>query len=696
MQSSVVIKRFNDAYSGLETVAYLENAYSVSYSLPVDGLYTCSFQLPGDDPKAECLTETCLIEIWDNGERVELFKVDTILNESTKEGYTVTVNGTHVRKFLQEKALFSVHEFNGMTIGNVIRELLSTPGEDGQPKQKHWALSKDFNEQIRDLIIDYHFENTTIDAALWSLTEKWETPTQWVYDTSVYPFLINLVAATDKTTCVIQRGKNLQSISVSKPIESVANRFYALGSGEGINQTNIMNAEDLEADASGNVINGHYYVEDEKSIEKYGLIEDYYTDRSVSEASLLLMGAKKMLSDYKEAKPIIQVEAVDLYPNTKLPQDHFVTGTGCHIIDPETGVDAVYRILNVSKSDVTGKPYEISLTLGDMPNTLSGTLDRLYSRDNSDKVNAQGATNVWSRPFADNADAEHPIKVTFRLPDDLLYVNKLILDISVENFRAYETGQAGGGGATKTSEAVITIGQSTRTSSSSGGATTVSASGSSETSEALSATYTYPEGEEYTVKTHTLWSYHNDDWRKRDNEPVATHSDVPGEVLSPGYILPADISHAIGVPAVSVDPINVTMYQHEHPHTHKVTIPSHSHSIQDHTHNISHTHTVAGHSHEIPNHTHDIEYGIYEEPTLAISAVKVQFDTNEVTVGSGLEYDGIDILKAIDQNPNEKISRGKHTLTITPITNDGGKGLCRITGELFIQCFVQSRGSYTV
>lgn len=690
-QPAVVIKRFNTDRTGIETVAYLENAYNVAYALPANDIYTCSFKLPADDHKAPDITPTSLIEIWDNGERVELFKVDTLLEESTADGHFLTVTGSHVRKFLQQRALFSIHEPTGETIEAVIKELLATPDEDGQPKQTDWVLSPHFTEVVGSLVIDYHFENSDIDAALWSIPENWKTPTQWVYDTTVYPWEINLVIADDQPASIIQHGKNLVSLSISQPIEAVANRFYGLGSGDGLNQTTLMTAEDLEVDPTGNTKNGHFYVEDAESIAKYGLIEDYYTDSSVGEPSLLLLGAKKALADYKEVRPVITVEAIDLYPQTKLEQDRFVTGKGCRIIDPETGMDAVYRILNVSKSDVTGQPYAVTLTLGDMPNTLATTIDRLYNRDNADKVNAQGATNIWSRPFADNVDKDHPIKVTFRLPDDLVYVNKLILDIQVEKFRAYETGQAAGGGSTSTSEVALTTKTSDVTISGSSG--TTSATAPSTTSGAVTQSYTYTD-EGNRIVTHSRWDYLiYDDETQRGIEPAFGDPSDEHRTIAPAYLLPADLYQATGSLPEDLTPIPVHLYQHEHPHTH--SIPGHTHTIGAHTHTIpGHTHTIDKHSHTIDNHTHALQYGIYE-PEITVTSLRVQFDGKDISTGSGLEYE-IDILKAIRQKNYDKISRGKHTITITPITNDGGDGLCRITGELFIQCFVQSRGDYTV
>ena len=706
MDATVIIKQFNSTRTGIDTIAYLENAINVGYKLPVNDLYTCSFRLPADDPKASYITPTSLVEIWDNGEYIALYLVDTIQEATDDSGHYLDVSCTHVRKFLQRRGLYSIHERNGQDMADVISWLLA--GGDGGTGQSDWVLSDDFDGSLIDVVLDYHFENATIDAALWSLPEKWTTSTQWVYNTQVYPWEINLVAVDDEVSSVIRRGKNLVSLSISQPVEAVANRFYGLGSGEGINQTSLMLAEDLEADPTGNTKNGQFYVEDADSIAKYGLIEDYYTDRSEDEPSLLLMGAKKALQDYKDIKPVITVEAVDLYPQTRSGQDHFVPGKGCRIVDDETGMDAVYRVLEVSKSDVTGQPYSVKLTLGAMPNTLAAAIDRLYNRDNTDKVNAQGATNVWSRSFADNADKDHPITVTFRLPDDLVYVNKLMLDIELEHFRAYETGQAAGGGKTKTQPATsITLGPSV-TSSEAYQKISLSSAAKTETSGEQQATYAYKVNEDAKIVSNASWSHidkagwYNADVSKnryRDIEPIVEKDpEWPEAALSTAFVYPSDVASTLldVIDKSDAKPITVYMYQHRHPHTHNVTIPKHTHEIAAHSHNIDHTHVVPAHSHEIEDHTHQILYGIYEEPTLAVSSIKVQLDGQDITAGSGSSYQ-INVLDALKQGKFQRIERGKHTLTITPIANDAsGAGLCRITGELFIQCFVKSRGDYRV
>ena len=64
-------------------LAYLENAYNISYSKSTTSIWTASFSLPFSDPKTKYCEPFNYVELWeeDNSgkpERVELFRI--ILN----------------------------------------------------------------------------------------------------------------------------------------------------------------------------------------------------------------------------------------------------------------------------------------------------------------------------------------------------------------------------------------------------------------------------------------------------------------------------------------------------------------------------------------------------------------------------------------------------------------------------------------
>ena len=106
-------------------------------------------------------------------------------------------------------------------------------------------------------------------------------------------------------------------------------------------------------------IRDSYYVQDDASVEKYGLREALMVDRSISDKPLLLMGANRMLNDYSDPAPIIKVKAADLWPQSHYRLDHFIPGDVVRIVDEELGYDERMRIWEVGKSDLTGNPGEV-------------------------------------------------------------------------------------------------------------------------------------------------------------------------------------------------------------------------------------------------------------------------------------------------------------------------------------------------
>lgn len=102
----------------------------------------------------------------------------------------------------------------------------------------------------------------------------------------------------------------------------------------------------------------------------------------------------------------------------------------------------------------------------------------------------------------------------------------------------------------------------------------------------------------------------------------------------------------------------------------------HTHSLPTHTHGMEHTH-------QLPEHTHPIEYGIYEGPVP--TEVIISVDGSVVPISS-ISADDIDLIPYLAKDSSGRITRGNHTIAITP--NDLG----RIVASVTTQLFVQSRG----
>lgn len=673
MNPPVSIKKIDRENKKVHTLAYLENAYEIEYTQALDTVSTCSIRLPADDPKAKYLDPNNLIEIEDNGESVGLFWIEQIIKVKEANSIYYNVIGYHAINSLSRILLFGLHQYTGLPVSETIQALLETEAEHGGRKQVDW----DFGGSDYDNVIDYSFENVSVYSALQSITKNWKEPNMWVYDTSVYPFKVSLRRMSNEITSRLHSGYNLLELSVEDEYLAMANRYYALGSGEGVNQVNLLYAKDLESETEAQ--NEHYYVENAGSIEKYGLRESILVDRSITEPSLLLLAANEKLDYYSRLDPIIKVRAADVWEETCQPIDHFVPGQVCRIIEPELDYDEPWRIIRRTKPDLTGKPGDVELILGRMYNTIANAIDKVYNRDQEEKRTSQGATNIWTQSFGDNADADHPIEFVFRLPDDLLNVNKCVLDWTVSHFRTYSKGALGGGGGTSGSGTLRTTKAGGGGTSGSGTLATTEAGGGG-TSGAMTPDYVVNPGDpKHPYETNVHWSVYDGAYQSKI-EPFALWEN--GDYVSPVRI------------ATEHGDENALIFTHDHPHTHEVA--NHVHEVADHVHTLKdHVHEVADHTHPLPDHTHDLEYGIYEEPTLAVTGVKIYVDGNLIGV-SGLEGDGVDVLRLLTKGNDGKVIRGRHTVKIVPSHSGTGDGLCKIDGSLYIQCFIQSRGSFTL
>jgi len=65
-------------------------------------------------------------------------------------------------------------------------------------------------------------------------------------------------------------------------------------------------------------------------------------------------------------------------------------------------------------------------------------------------LDQDGIIQSWGDSYADNVDATHKLKVKFYIPTETLSVKKVLLNFSLEAFRAYETGASSGGGSNTT------------------------------------------------------------------------------------------------------------------------------------------------------------------------------------------------------------------------------------------------------
>lgn len=618
----------------MKRLAYLDNAMSVGYALETNSLWTATFTMPADDPKTEYCTPLNYVEIFDGDERIDLFR---IIGEDLErsDGATRFYNCEHVLATLLNDVLFQYHQCGGTGVrtAEVLNYILN------RQTTRNWVLgSCDFER-----FFEYNWENSTLLAALFAVPECFDSDYLWTWDTTGYPWSLSLVAPSDRLKSEIRYAKNMTEIQKSRDDTGLANRIYALGYGEGVNQLTI-----------SSVNNGLPYVEDALSIEKYGLCSSILVDTRYEVEENLKAYAEQILRESAEPYYSYEIGAIDLHRLTGDAFSRFWPGEIVRIVDDEDGVNLRARIVSVTKDDAQGDPGAVSVTIANKSKDIAGSISDLQSRALIGETYAQGATNQQVYNFSDNADADHPATMKIYIDESVVRINKMLLNIQFEPFRAFEQAIGGGGGQTTSSGGGTTTSSGGgSTTSSGGGSTTSSGGGQTSSGTALESSNILP--------------------NETNGQAVHNHG------LSSGAKL-----------AIVDSSLKIVGYEsfvwsgaHVHPaHTHRIS--DHTHRVDSHTHRVSaHTHTVPAHTHTVQNHTHAIQFGIYEGQRASRATIRV--DGNVLPAQSG--YDNIDIVAYLSKDDSGKIQRGTwHTIEVLPDT------MSRIVGAVFSQTFCNSRG----
>lgn len=625
-----MIKVYDYNVSTSNPVAILQNAFGISYEKRLNEVWTAQFSLPADDSKnAECLAFR-YVEIFDGDERVDLFRILPSKFNKLADGKTINYQCEHVLSTLLDDLLFQCHIRQLHNISNNISYVL------GFQSTARWQIGTiDFTNTI-----DFKWENENLLSALFSMPKALTGVYQWTWDTSSYPWTINLIVPSSTSTVTIRYKKNLAGITKDEDPSYIITRLYPLGYGEGINQLDIKS-----------VNSGIPYI-NASTLGTYGVIATTFIAKEEESAQTLKNKAAAYLETIKIPRAVYTVDGADIYSITNDSIDKFRdVGIVVNVIDDDLGSFNA-RIVNVSKPDITGSPGDIKIQISNKLLDSADTTTDIQSRQHINDVYAQGATNIDSNDYQDNCDNTHPATIEFYLPSETVIVNKCLLTYKTDKFRAYETGAAAGGSSTATSSSG---GSSTATSSSGGSSNPTSSSGGGATTDDLDTMESGLTTVEMALGGSTV--------------VMGLLVDDNG-ILLQSHLHQADIQHSHDIPA----------------HTHTVSVPTHTHDVAI----PAHTHSV-----DIPAHTHAMIYGIYEFGFLPPSLViKVDGSVIPITALTGNDIDIVPYLSLTDGKP----TRGAfHKVEIYPGTNvNNPSGLARITAAIVKQVFIQSRGDYSV
>ncbi len=595
----------------------------------------------------------------------------------------------HVLATLLNDVLFRYHQRENLTTRVNIEYVLA------RQTTKNWRLGDcDF---VRYFHYKWENENGLL-GPLFSIAEPFDVPYVWTWDTRSYPWTLNLKAPDNEPSAEIRYGKNLAEIERTIDPSNIVNRLYPLGYGEGDNQLDITR-----------VNGGVPYIENSDSITQYGLGQYVWVDRRFEDVDSLFASAKAFLAEWSIPKVTYRIKAVELASLTGLSIDRFTVGKVVRIVDPDVGTFTA-RITSESKPDMIEAPYDIDLEIVNTRSNIGTTLADIERRQEINEVYSQGATNMLIYPYEDNADKDHPAIIRFKLPDEMVRINKLELTYETSQFRAYSRAIEGGGALVSSTAAGGAVVKSTSSggavvkSTSSGGGTTRSTTnggGSTATSSSGGGVNKSTASGGSSTRTSSAGGDHKHMMFQTSGNATASGDVVQANASGLSFELGGrtpTMSHFYTHESSGNHNHSVTIPAHTHNfetpnHTHSVSIPAHSHdvTIPNHSHEINipdHTHQIdiPSHKHDItlPDHTHEIEHGIFKLSRTP-SAVTIKVDGKAIpdTSTSG---DSIDLIPHLALDSERRVQRGWHTVEITP--NDLG----RITAQLMTQFFMQSRG----
>ena len=660
-------------------VCMLQNAFDIQEQQSLNALWYLDFKLPATDAKNEFCNAYWYAR-FNDGELYRMFPNG--YNDASDLPY-YSYHCEHVLATLLNKVMPGIVTMGGyyQPTPDVLRAILAK--QDIQD----WVLGEcDFSRRF-----EYGFEKENLLAALFSVPQCFDEDYIWTFETKGYPWVLNLKRLNKNAEPVlnVRYGYNRLSYNRQPDYTNHATKLYAYGSGEGVNQLNI-----------NKFTNGlGYILADKEHIEKYGIRESIWVDRRYENEETLYAAAQSML---KELCDPITSYSCGFIGDVKV-------GEVVNIIDYE-------QTYVVKKTIAYGDIDDIQYELSNKQPTLALTIADLANRQRIETTYSQGATNIYSISFVDNADANNGLDCDFYMPRSMRFVNKVVAKIKYDSFRAYSGTTEQGGSISSTSAAggqfsstSAAGGQFSSTSESGGQFSSTSAAGGqiSSTSESGGGGTSAAGGGQ--SKTSASGGGATESTNQFN---LASDTGTYGIISLTGYSgLTSKVSgHAHKVPD-HMHRIRISNFAHRHSvtipshrhsfeiddhvhelpaHTHSFSLPAHTHSfsLPAHTHAFSlpaHTHafSLPAHSHtfELPSHKHDIEPGIHRYGNPTQVELKVNGNSKGFFEDRSFEVDITEWLA----NDDGMISRGSfQTLSVVP--ND----IAHISVSLTVIGFIQS------
>lgn len=612
----------------LKKVAILENAYNVNDSFELNKVFQLNFSLPANDPKAKYCQPFFYVNF--NG---VFYRILPKAHDIHSYG-ELSFECEHVIATLIDDLMYGDFVVGniGVYTSDVIKFVLN------RQTTKRWVLGVcEFSRQF-----EYGWSHESLLSALFSIPNQFTEPYMWEYDTTTFPWTVNLrrLDINKNPELYVRQGKNVISLKKQSDPSSICTRLYAHGYGEGVNSLTF-------ADING----GKPYIDSpQEFIDKYGLKTRLWVDRRYENAESLMQAARAMLNELQE--PIVQYDV----EFTEVDSTFFnkaQLGKVVKLIGDD--IDYKTHVIGV-KHHYTSEGVDCTLTIANKPTDIAESVADLADRQRIEMTYAQGATQIYSQSLQNNASHDGGLVMDFFIPDQMRIINKVLCKIRMEAFRGFVKTSSSNGGVDQT----LSVSASSQTVSTQSKSTTVDIPSQSTSANVNIGMVSVDLNDESTNPAYWTSGF-------VFNRPIQEAEGHRHEIKSHYH----GLDFSIEIPSRGVD----------------ITIPSSSSSvtIPGQSFNI----TIPGHSHQIkiPSHTHEMTPGIYRFG----SSRSFELYVNGVKKGDFDSTSGEIDLTHLLTDETGKIPRGRwQTVEVRP------NNLAYVSIALSVQGFVQSRGDATV
>jgi phage minor structural protein len=352
----------------------------------------------------------------------------------SSSGDSITYKCEHVLATLLDDVMDGYFQYSGYTTTQILCSILTLQ------TTVRWTLGQvDFTKYF-----EYAFENENgLLAPVLSIPKPFDLPYEFTFDTSIYPWILNLKQASDDVKAEIRWGKDMIDFNkVSDPTD-IVNYLIPKGTGEGINQLTI-----------ASVNSSIKYLKDDASIAEWGKRSYIWIDKSYENAQLLKDSALSLLNQWKDPKISFTVSSADLSILPEYAQERKVLNGVTRIIVEDEEYTA--RIVGEDIKDIT-KEYDVNYQINNKISDIATTQTDIVRKQQVNEAYSQGATNIFSYAFQENCDTAHPAIIPILIDEDVKNVNTCELTFSTKKYRGYTfTAETASSQYTSTSATVST------------------------------------------------------------------------------------------------------------------------------------------------------------------------------------------------------------------------------------------------